>query len=266
MNHYHQQYVPVFQQSPTDSMIDHTRERVVELNLQGLLVMQKGKHYDALVYFNQALKDLVVMEDITSKQSAIGINKRVSYEKQGRKALVSVSLVSAEHDKTSAYDEAFALFDRALHLQLNEISLSNENFCHIASAVLTYNAALAHHLSGLAIGNSGLLLKALDLYSMAYTSLTNQDTFLQQCPLTINFCLLALANNIGHIHTYFRSFDKTGICGDELAMRLNAVVPREQEMIAILDTEEGILPDEYKVFLLNTCLFNEEDFTAAPAA
>jgi len=85
---------------------------------------------------------------------------------------------------------------------------------------MVYNCALAHHMEGLRRTSSALSFCALKLYSPAYKALVfgkiNEDC--------TKLAVLALVNNIGHVHSYFRCLEGAALCSSELCLRL-ATVP-----------------------------------------
>jgi tetratricopeptide (TPR) repeat protein len=80
-----------------------------------------------------------------------------------------------------------------------------------SSFMLLYNLALTHHLSALSGNNSQKRLrKALSLYELAYTIQMTEDiqlTFLQS---------MAIANNLGQIHTALGDEEKSRQCFQHL--------------------------------------------------
>lgn len=233
-------------------------KEAIEMNVQGLLAIQRSQHREAFQCFNSGLG--VLLDEQPEPTADVGVSSRMEKDK---KVIVSVPLTSEERQSPDYGDEIFGLFDRGLHLQLSpeDIAGNQQFYNDLATAVLSYNSGLSHHLFGLQSGKSRPLLIALDFYSAAYASLTSRKEFQRKLPQSVNLALLALANNIGHIHAFFRSLRKTAICSEEICLRLSAILPSVAD-----EQEAAVFGDEYKVFYLNIYLFHESDFAPAPAA
>ena len=188
--------------------------------------------------------------------------------------LLSVPVL--EEKRSSEVDDFFVMFGRALHLSfdfmvdLQQKCQGKSQFCsHVLTAVLLYNIGLAHHFHGLEKCESKDISCALEYYSLAYTTLVDQEDIAlsvngnQAVPLHLAF--LSLANNMGHIHCYFRVFGRTDICVHEIGCLLsNLVNSCPQESVTSVPPE--LTEVEYRTFFLNVCFFREIGELAAPAA
>ncbi|GAX09306.1 hypothetical protein FisN_32Hh002 [Fistulifera solaris] len=181
-----------------------------------------------------------------------------------------------EEKPSSDVDDFFVMFGRALHLSF-DLMLDLQQKCegvspfcsNVLTAVLLYNIGLTHHYHGLEKCESKDMSCALEYYSLAYTTLADQEDIAlsingnQAVPLHLAF--LSLANNMGHIHCYFRVFGRTDICVHEIGCLLsNLVNSRPQEVGATVPAE--LTDVEYRTFFLNVCFFREIGELAAPAA
>lgn len=173
---------------------------------------------------------------------------------------ISLSEDSAE-SHISNHDDVFVLFRRALHLSTvpTAVSIRNGLFKNSMSAVLLYNAGLAHHILGLQRCDSQILTSALEYYAMSYTMLADQMKSGLAEFGWISLGFLGLANNMGHIYAYFRNFSKADTCGSELSTILSNLLSSPGECPCMED-------EEYLVFFMNVCFFQGRTFFAAPAA
>lgn len=188
--------------------------------------------------------------------------------------LLSVPVL--EEKPSPDIDDFFVIFGRALHLSFDLLAdlqqkyMGKTQFCaHVLTAVLLYNIGLAHHFHGMEKCESKDLTCALEYYSLAYTTLVDQEEIVlsvqQDSAISLHLALLSLANNMGHIHCYFRVFGRTDICVHEIGCLLsNLVNSRPQETGTTVPPE--LTDVEYRTFFLNVCFFREIGELAAPAA
>lgn len=169
-----------------------------------------------------------------------------------------------QSDKAAYDNDTFAIFDRPLHISpdLDELKRNASHYNHILSAILTFNVGLAHHLIGLRRGSSIFLSSSLEFYSMTYQSITYEDGWLNHHKHYLSFVLLALANNIGHIHAHYHNIMEAGVCNDELSLRLTA----ESQAAADAQCPPIATNEQYRVFFQNACFFRAEELIGAPAA
>jgi len=223
----------------------------VKLNFEGILLMRQDKVDDALNCFRRAMRlvvkklqnesDYEVTHDATSSpETTIGDSK---------------TFACFDGPELDQYDDIFMLYRRALHYVPDSSQHTGINY-HILTGVLLYNMGLGYHILGLRTSRSGLLSKAYEFYSLAHSTLATEV----QCEQSPQSCLLrlaslAIANNIGHIHSYFRNMHELQVCSDELAHQMNSGDPS----ISACD-------DEHRVFFLNICFYNESAVLAAPCA
>ena len=248
------------------------------MNVKGILFLQQNRHAEALQHFYHGLR---VIRLCLNAESKIPVNSYFlnespsargvlfddcssclasgSSDNKKRELLFSVRL-SEQTDLSSSSDDFFAIYDRALHMSLGSIPLTGvpSFYCNLLAGVLLYNLGLAHHLDALQRGDSQMLAKALDFYSMSHITLTNDCSGLMDRHVELlSLGLLAIANNVGHIHAYFRNLEETKICGGELRRRLTTLLCNN----AVSDEDE-----EYVVFLLNMTFLSESELLCAPAA
>jgi len=204
------------------------------------------------------------MNGVDSSTCASSKEPSIACCKLDRKKLID-SIPLSETRFPSVNNEVFYLFNRSLHLQLDEeddLEGKDEIYSHLLSSVLTYNVGITHHLAGLQKGDSQLLTRALEFYSLVYATLTEQSDWLRKFQSSLDFCLLALANNIGHIHAYFHCFTKAGYCRDDISCRLLAI----SRSSLLPDFGSLVSPEEYRVLYLNVHFFRESELAYAAAA
>lgn len=235
---------------------------VVDANVKGIMSMQQGMYVEALASFHEGLSTL--MEQVRTTPDSSRFKSSKSMESMGhndlsdKKIISSIELPAGNHSVFD--DEVFSLFNRALHLRFDEddIEGNEELYFHLLTAILSYNVGLAHHLCGLQTGESKVVERGLDFYSMVYSSLTKRKDYLEAYPTSINLCLLALVNNIAHIHAHFRRFKATAICNDEITFRLSVLLSPFSHI--------SVFDEDYKIFFLNVSLYTSSDTLSAPAA
>jgi hypothetical protein len=115
-----------------------------------------------------------------------------------------VSAVSA----SSLYGFTVLLFDSFQYSSSAECSMDQ------TSAVLLYNMALIHHWKAVHFGISKALLKALKVYCMALEVINETEV------AGVEVLLLAIWNNMGHIHTQLFQLIEARVCFSKLRLIL----------------------------------------------
>jgi hypothetical protein len=248
----------------------NTYDEVLDMNVQGVLLMQESKFAEAVPFFRRGLDTLSSSNKrgiANAGECPTGesfceiidsVNELEKEEKQGR-LLSSVALLN---DNAAAHDDIFMLFRRALHMpSAVEIGLArnNEVYREILSGVLIYNVGLAHHLVGLQKGESQTISRALEFYLMAYNAFKGQIKCLRGNNHGLTLGLMAISNNAGHIYAHSRSFAEATICHNQLLFCLSTT-------LSLRTNANPSLSEEYKVFFLNVCFFQEHSLVSAPAA
>jgi hypothetical protein len=247
---------------------------VVKMNAKGILLMLQGKHVQATACFRRGMKKLLagLSEERPAGESFSGATplsgnsfnpgqffpyKQVDEgdAKEYTRILFSVGL--PEEKCSVMQDDVFVLFNRALHIS-SETAHVEDNECsiHILTAVLLYNLGITFHQKGLKTGDSQALSRALRFYSMAHETLAvAENTSLTETSNGLALGLLAVANNIGHVHAHFQCFEEAGVCSDDLSFRLSIVL------------DAPILSEaEAQVFILNAWFFRKTQLASTPAA
>jgi hypothetical protein len=253
---------------PTTAYFD-----MAELNSKGIHVLKQRQNADAIQFFFEGLRigrslfnpQLLIPTFIPGAKSC-GRSPPTFHEsfaeQQSPRNRIMFSVALPEQDQLVAdHNDFFSIHNRALHFSTGHnyknIPESGvpRSFCLHMSGIFLYNIGLAHHLEGLQRGNSQLLAKALDFYSMAHLTFIPLEVQAQ----LLNLGELAIVNNIGHIHACFRNIEATRLCGGELCRRLlifKCVTPTTG-----LDEN-----DEYNIFFLNMAFISRSKYLCAPSA
>ena len=239
----------------------------MELNVQGILLLQEKRNLEAIAYFNRGLHVIQAFlsrneesgiqrgaqEIITCATSLDCLRHGVPHERK-RRLLFSVGVFEKARDIVP--NEYFSLYDRALHLSAQALTNSIPTYVSgcLTIAILMYNIGLAYHLEALQKGDPHLLSTAVDSYAFAEAAIETDKTTV----LNGNLGSLAIANNVGHIHAYCRNVEGTKVCGVELCRQLFALL-----RLDIVSDED----EEYITLLLNmTCFLTDREVLCAPAA
>jgi len=231
---------------------------ISELNLDGLAMIKKGDSSRAIRCFREGLQLLhaEMSEDVSVGNEAVDSDHGLSRKQERIFTTHSVEGVDI------AGNNVFELFNRGLHIAPNR-ELLGYNFEHVSplfSIALLFNAGLANHIMGLQNCNSHMLTRALQMYCVAYDALTDMSQIQDGNASQLSLVFLALANNMGHIHSYFCQFSAAAIFCNEFLARLSTM----QE--SGLQAETNITEEEIVIFKANMCFFDKLDHLAAPAA
>lgn len=154
---------------------------------------------------------------------------------------------------TQEQDSVLTFYDRAFTF-LNHENMdfdSPENKSSMTAMVL-YNMALAHHRQGIKLGRSKDLAVAMQFYRMAHSVL---DQVKNVVGIEVHLLLLmALLNNMGHIHASTYNIEQTQRC---IAWLKRALCSRHA---AVLEA------DDFTFFLAFVKIVPSDAFKFAPAA
>jgi hypothetical protein len=147
-------------------------------------------------------------------------------------------------------DNVFVVFHRAFHLSDYGV-LKTSTDSTKASATLLYNMGLAWQHLGSQENNTSALKKALFAYERAYSALS------QQCNDSFSYLvMLALCNNMAHIHSHFFNVEEAKNFRDLIPQILACSSPGTSSMAA----------DDYAFFLSEAMLLEGQELEFAPAA
>lgn len=217
--------------------------------------MMQGNHDETVGTLGTALSNLKMYQDAVSSSQAAGITdpSKLPLHKtlsSTGSALCSIPLqcpANSENDGTSI----FTLFHRALALP--QCGVMDGNTDRIM-AMLLYNMGLSLHLQATRTGRTAELDGAVQLYEMAFTVVEDAWNKFEVDDLML--LLLALFNNMGHIHSSRFDTHKTHICLDWL--RTLAANPVFQSLMK---------RPEYAPFFMNLLVALKQDtLVCSPAA
>lgn len=231
-------------------------DEVRQINSMGIIHLNRKDYCGAIRQFHHGLTELNkrLVDPVTKKQTDTDHQKSTP-------VLASVELTS-KFESLFATD-TFLMYNRGLVISAHrsDFASSQSVYFQAASVALTYNIGLVHHLGGVERGDSKLLSRALDFYLLAYSSLVDQNRDMS-ATFSAVFLIsqLALASNLGHIHSTVCNYARTALCSEEILLRLN-------QMLEVLPYSScPISEDEYKLFLYNACFFREFRSVCASAA
>jgi len=231
-----------------------------DLNFEGVLLLRQDKVVEALSYFRRALR-FVPKDGQNESCSDILLQSPSPSEKKVDDLLMtncdaeSIHTFACLDPGYDQYDDVFMLYRKALHYSSE--SLHTVLNYQLLKGVLLYNMGLGYHVLGLQTSSSGFLSEAYDFYSLAHATLSQQRLELPSRLLSLAF--LAIANNIGHLHSYLRNTQEVKICIEELSRQLGCLLDSGDLSVIARD-------NEHKVFFLNVCFYNRISLLAAPCA
>ena len=108
----------------------------------------------------------------------------------------TIETTPVDSDMNVSPDNLFCFYQKAFAAKILDENVTSSSVVVRLTAVAMYNLALAYHREGIQRGSSKLLYKALSMYSIAMSSLSEgpQNAVDQML-------LLAIGNNMGHIHS-----------------------------------------------------------------
>jgi hypothetical protein len=121
----------------------------------------------------------------------------------------------------------------------------------LLTGVVLYNMALVNHCRAIELGISSLLSNSLNLYKMAAAVVERSS----DVDASNELVLLALYNNMAHIHAYQWSSPEVRVCTDNIRMLLSTV-----------SAENSFIDQEDFDFFSVNAMLHVEDIIIAPAA
>jgi tetratricopeptide (TPR) repeat protein len=260
LNHRHNTQLEAGTMNFSAGYINDINSRAVLINSRAVLLLQQNRHKDAIGWLRRGLSNLASIEQ-----------QQVTYDAQQQNVLTHhaspkcVDAMDAEDEERSAYsveipevrdtiisvspDNVFVVFNRAFHLSDDGVKTAADSAK--ASATLLYNMGLAWHHLGAQENNTDALKKALFAYERAYSALFRQCNDSFSC-----LVMLALCNNMAHIHSHFFNLEEAKRCRDLIPHILACSSAGNSSMAA----------DDYAFFLSEAMLLEGQDLKFAPAA
>jgi hypothetical protein len=230
-----------------------------DINSTAVLSLQQNRHKDAICWLRKGLRDLASLEQVTydARQQDLPTHhasrKCVDYtDLEGEEGpAYSVEIPEVRDTIMSVSpDNNFVVFNRAFHLSdFSELKTPAESTK--ASATLLYNMGLAWQHLGAHENNTAALKKALFAYERAYSALS------EQCNDSFSYLvMLALCNNMAHIHSHFFNLVEAKSCRDLIPQILACSSLGTSSMAA----------DDYTFFTSEAMLSEGQELEFAPAA
>jgi tetratricopeptide (TPR) repeat protein len=247
---------------------------VTILNNNAIALFQRGYHEDAVASIRLAINQLVgsvsnepdvvptnTTHFVTSspmecddKQSLDESMHQSSYAMQIEQTRYTEALfpVPVEKSTTSGREthNATSMYSCAMILAQTCQDCTSEYYITQASVAVLYNLAFMHHWRAIHLGISSGLPKALQLYSMALRIIPPKGNLPD-----IENLVLAIWNNMGHIHSQQFQIDEARACFD----RLRFLLSHRAHLLYWLPKRD------YEIFLLSA-MFQGSDLHLAPAA
>ena len=190
-------------------MANNNTGTIVELNRVAVSNLKSSRNRNAYEMFHHGLQ---VMHDIIQHRQVI---QSEPMECDGSSSeltsVTTVELSCSQTDMLYSPDNFFHIYENAFLVPKSAKAYMHPYaFQDLVSAVLMYNTGLLCHRQGLEIGNFRMLERALFLYEMA-ASTVQQDASYKSDDIDGLF-MLALTNNMGHIHSHMFCQEKADFC------------------------------------------------------
>ncbi len=231
-------------------------------NSRAILLLQQNRPKEAICWLRRGLRNLASLEHVT-------YNTRLQNLRSQHASRQWVDSMDVDGEEVSAYSveipevrdtimsvspaNVFVVFNRAFLLPDYSVIKTSADSAK-ASAILLYNMGLAWQHLGAQENNTVALKKALFAYERAYSILSRS-----QLPCNDSFSylvMLALCNNMAHIHSHFFDLEEAKTCRDLIPQILACSSPGMSSMAT----------DDYAFFLSEAMLLQGQSLKFAPAA
>lgn len=148
----------------------------------------------------------------------------------------------------------FTMYNRVL--EIADISSRKwEKYSNHIPAILLYNSGLAWHRIAFRENCDAKYERALENYNAAHSQLIYHASLGIYHPEVCDICLLALCNNMGHIHSHFIHLKETRLCVEALFT-----------VFFMIGNKRILSKEEYVFFYMNILLTVNRTPVLAPAA
>jgi hypothetical protein len=230
-----------------------------DINGRAVQLLQEKRPKEAICWLRKGLSNLASLEQVTD-------NAQVQNVHTHHASLKWIDSMDVKGEEGSAYSveipevhgtimsvspaNVFVVFNRAFLLPDYGVPKTSTDSAK-ASATLLYNMGLAWQHFGTQENSTKALKRALFAYERAYSALS------QQCDDSFScLVMMALCNNMAHIHSYFFNLDQAKQCRDLIPQILACSSPETSSMVA----------DDYAFFLSEAMLLRGQELKFAPAA
>ena len=230
---------------------------VVALNNQAVSGYQAGYHREALTAFTKILLFLQSQGRRPCEEEPTDENQRL--------AAFAVTAMPLSDEPMSRFGSLFPFYSSPFCLldsnneeedpaEMDANWRLSEKDEMLQFAVVTYNAALAHHALAIRQDSATHFRKAVKLYEVIFRAMqkswdcSNHEEFL---------LLLAVCNNVGFIQSHLQNFEALNYC-----------LGFFKDLVDFCDEEDPDLlaTDEYLYFFTTALLFQGQQLALAPAA
>ena len=240
-----------------------------DVNSRAVLLLQQNRHMDAICCLRRGLRNLASLKHdlktcdakqqkaLTHHASLKCVDSMDIDDDGEERPAYSVEIPEVRDTIMSVSpDNVFVVFHRAFHLSDYGELKTSADFTK-ACVILLYNMGLAWQHLGAQENNTMALKKALFAYERAYSTLSQ---FQQQCNDSFSdLVMLALCNNMAHIHSHF--FDL------EEAKNYRDLIP---QILAFAcsspETCSSMAANDFAFFLSEAIILEGQDLEFAPAA
>jgi hypothetical protein len=230
-----------------------------DINGRAVQLLQEKRPKEAICWLRKGLSNLASLEQVTD-------NAQVQNVHTHHASLKWIDSMDVKGEEGSAYSveipevrdtimsvspaNVFVVFNRAFLLPDYSVIKTSADSAK-ASAILLYNMGLALQHLGTQENSATALKKALFVYERAYSALSQQsnDSFSY-------LVMMALCNNMAHIHSFFFKLEHAKQCRDLIVEILASSSPGSSSMAA----------DDYAFFQSEAILLGGQELKFAPAA
>jgi len=230
-------------------------QNCVDWNTNAVALTLAGRKDEAIVTIKKSLKVLETLFN-ASKQQGMDIHSKpstsTSHQAQ-HSPIVSVPILDAQQACANVNSPAnlFTFYPRMFRI----VDSSNLGISQLL-VVLLFNLAVTSHVDAISEEEPqpAHLRKVLELYEtamrVAHTAWCPEDA------QTLLSVLIALTNNVGHIHSHLLNFQQTR---ESLALQMH--------LLGQATEESPLAMEDYEVFFESVCIYLDgNDLCLAPAA
>lgn len=228
-------------------------QNCIDWNTNAVALTLAGRKEEAVSTIKKSLRVLETLFNASKQGLDIPELHATNTSSQGpQNPIVSVPIMNMQEVDINSPANLFSVYPRMFRIvgDIQQLSISK------ILVVLLYNLAVASHMEAITqeTPNPQQLKKVLELYEtamrVAHTSWSTQDAEQLLC------VLLALTNNVGHVHSHMLNFQQTR---ESLSLQMH--------LLARATEENPLDMQDYEVFFESVCVFLDgHDLCLAPAA
>ena len=228
-------------------------QNCIDWNTNAVALTLAGRKEEAVSTIKKSLRVLETLFNASKQGIDIPELRHANTIASGPQSpIVSVPILNMQEVSINSPSNLFTLYPRMFRIvgSIQQLSISK------ILVVLLYNLAVASHMEAITqdTPNPQNLKKVLELYEtamrVAHTSWSTQDAEQLLC------VLLALTNNVGHVHSHLLNFQQTR---ESLSLQMH--------LLARATEENPLEMHDYEIFFESVCVFLDgHDLCLAPAA